>query len=134
MADNNPLFISRTADKEALIQLHDCFNQCKPTFIALGDEVRLTIINALAKAALIDSVSTICRSPLPRGLSVNEITNTTKLSRPAISHHLKILKRVGLVDSTRIGTSNIYYLTFENSSRLLSRLNKALHEIWPESE
>ena len=68
-------------------ELQEAFHQCMPLFIALGDEVRLTIIEALA-------------SPQPlgqHGLNVNQITEKTSLSRPAISHHLKILKEAGLV-------------------------------------
>ena len=137
------------ADKELLLQLKNCFDQCKPAFIALGDEVRLTIVTALAWTALTghppgisseqaQDVSGLTAFPSHRagdtaapvkGMSVNEITNTTKLSRPAISHHLKILKSSRLVDSVQIGTSNIYYLTFGATTDLLHQLTSILYEI-----
>lgn len=89
-----------------------------PLFIALGDEVRLAIIEALA-------------SPQPfsqHGLNVNQITEKTSLSRPAISHHLKILKEAGLVDVRQEGTSNFYYLTVAESTRVLMNLGFRLQE------
>ena len=40
------------ADIEVLRQLEKQFELCKPLFIALGDEMRLTIISALTQAAI----------------------------------------------------------------------------------
>lgn len=99
-------------------ELQEAFHQCMPLFIALGDEVRLTIIEALA-------------SPQPlgqHGLNVNQITEKTRLSRPAISHHLKILKEAGLVSVRQKGTSNYYYLTIADSTRVLMNLGFRLQE------
>ena len=127
------------ANKELLLQLQNCFDRCKPIFIAMGDEVRLTIITALAWTALTGyPPGKLEEEPVPsadthtsrlKGLSVKEITNTTKLSRPAISHHLKILKNAGLVDSMQTGTSNIYYITFDATTDLLHGLATTLYEI-----
>ena len=139
------------ADKELLRRLNSCFNMCKPLFIAMGDEVRLTIITVLATEALTgrysaESSQVSAKSPdfgsfdnntlpkRPKGLSVKEITNTTKLSRPAISHHLKILKNAGLVDSVQVGTSNIYYITFSATRDLLHELTETLYKIKVQNE
>ena len=89
-----------------------------PLFIALGDEVRLTIIEALAWPKPLDQ----------HGLNVNQITEKTSLSRPAISHHLKILKEAGLVSVRQEGTSNYYYLTIADSTRVLLNLGFRLQE------
>lgn len=43
-------------------------------------------------------------------MRVPEITKKTHLSRPAVSHHLKILKDTGLVNIHHIGTMSYYYL------------------------
>lgn len=93
--------------------LQQQFHKCMPLFIALGDEVRLSIIELLSQAL---------QSGPEQGLNVNEITCKTKLSRPAISHHLKILKDSGLVEIRRFGTSNYYHLTLEDSTRKLMDL------------
>ncbi|MDK2965397.1 MAG: ArsR family transcriptional regulator, arsenate/arsenite/antimonite-responsive transcriptional [Lacrimispora sp.] len=97
------------------------FKSCMPLFIALGDEVRLTIIEVLANAC-IKGQTEIC------GMNVNEITEKTSLSRPAISHHLKILKEAGLVSSRQKGTSNYYFLTFGESTKRLCTLGQYLQK------
>ena len=108
-------------------ELQKKFHICMPLFIALGDEMRLSIIEALTEAALDGS-----KQPGPiefdhHGLNVNEITRRTSLSRPAISHHLKILKDAGLVGVRQEGTAN-YYLTLRESNRKLMELGYRLEE------
>ena len=46
----------------------------------------------------------------PMGIRVGEITKRTNLSRPAVSHHLKLLRDSGIVKVRREGTRNYYYL------------------------
>lgn len=112
------------------------FRNCMPLFIALGDEVRLTIIEVLARAGLYDdqgndiaaALEGYSRAGYP-GMNVREITEQTDLSRPAISHHLKILKDAGLVSVRQEGTSNYYYLTIADSTRELRRLGLYLQEL-----
>lgn len=100
-------------------ELEKQFHSCMPLFIALGDEVRLGIIEVLTRAE---------RSGNTDGLNVNEITRQTSLSRPAISHHLKILKDSGLVEIRQCGTSNYYRLTLANSTRTLMKLGALVEE------
>lgn len=104
------------ADCEKIIsgkELESCFHECMPLFIALGDEMRLNIIEVLSRAAL---------SGNQDGLNVNEITKQVSLSRPAISHHLKILKNSGLVNVRESGTSNYYRLTLRECNQQLMKL------------
>ena len=67
-------------------ELKERFHQCMPLFIALGDEMRLSIIEVLTAEAM------DCKQqagPIifeDHALNVNEITKRTSLSRPAISH------------------------------------------------
>ena len=76
-------------------ELQKRFHACMPLFIALGDEMRLSIIEVLTEEAL-ESRQTPGPAHFEQyGLNVNEITRRTSLSRPAISHHLKILKGSG---------------------------------------
>lgn len=98
------------------------FEACMPLFIALGDEVRLGIVSALTSSGLVDR----------EGLNVNEITQKTNLSRPAISHHLKILKDAGLVASRQEGTANFYYLTIEEPTERLMNLGRLLQTFFPD--
>ena len=43
-------------------------------------------------------------------MRVPEITLKTHLSRPAVSHHLQILKEAGLINMHKVGTMNYYYV------------------------
>jgi len=115
---------------------NELFQNCMPIFIALGDEVRLTIFKVLANAGIFDDlgndVSNIKDdlSIRPRqGMNVKEITEMTRLSRPAISHHLKILKKAGLVNVRQEGTANYYYLTIGDSTKKLCSLGLYLQEL-----
>jgi ArsR family transcriptional regulator, arsenate/arsenite/antimonite-responsive transcriptional repressor len=67
-------------------------------FRALADPTRVAIVNCLAAAA------EVC---------VCHLTATFDLSQPTISHHLKILREAGLVESTRRGTWAYYRLVPE---------------------
>jgi len=73
------------------------FAKCRKLLIAIGDETRQNIITVL--------MGTSCT-----GLRVGEITKRTHLSRPAVSHHLRILLDCGLVSVDKQGTMNFYYL------------------------
>jgi ArsR family transcriptional regulator, arsenate/arsenite/antimonite-responsive transcriptional repressor len=62
---------------------------------AVGDVARLEIIILLSK----------------RGqLNVGQIAGHFELSRPAISHHLKVLKTAGVVQSKKEGQEVFYWL------------------------
>lgn len=78
-------------------QLADEFKRLRTVFAALGDETRQQIFLALLEH---DTV----------GMRVPELTERTHLSRPAVSHHLKVLKDARLVDRYRVGTMNFYYV------------------------
>jgi len=57
-------------------------------FKALADPTRVAIVNRLAQAA----ETCVC-----------DLTATFDLSQPTISHHLKVLRDAGLVESSRRG-------------------------------
>lgn len=108
---------------------HLLFKDCMPIFIALGDEVRLTIIEALARNGLYDSMGhdvsvTSGSTASDIGMNVKDITEKTNLSRPAVSHHLKILKEAGLIDVRQEGTANFYYLTIGDTTKKLCSLGQ----------
>ena len=73
---------------------------------AIGDETRQRIL--------------LCMMELPRraegGTRVGEIAEKSYLSRPAISHHIKILKDAGILGVRSEGKKNYYYITNENAS------------------
>jgi ArsR family transcriptional regulator, arsenate/arsenite/antimonite-responsive transcriptional repressor len=73
-------------------------DQLASQFKALADPTRIAIVNQLSAA------DEVC---------VCNLTAAFDLSQPTISHHLRILRDAGLVDSTRRGTWAYYRLVPE---------------------
>lgn len=78
------------------------FTSCQKTLLALGDETRAQI--------LLMMLSGECQ-----GSRVVDIAKKTHLSRPAVSHHMQILKDAGIVKSRKEGTLVYYYLDPQKS-------------------
>lgn len=91
------------------------FESCLKILTALGDENRQHLILEMMKIEQ-------CY-----GARVGTITEKTHLSRPAVSHHLQILKDAGLLKVRREGTKNYYYFDAETEAmnRLLQMLSHA---------
>lgn len=87
---------------------------CRKILIALGDENRQHL------------VLTMMQMGECRGVRVGAITEKTHLSRPAVSHHLKILKEAGLVRVRREGTKNYYYFDADQEA-MNSLIDMILH-------
>ena len=66
-----------------------------PIFAALGDETRLALIATLADGA-------------PR--SIAQLTEGTRLTRQAVTKHLRVLEDVHIVHSVKSGRENRYEL------------------------
>lgn len=84
------------------------FKACQKALIALGDENRQHLILEMMQM-------NECN-----GVRVGDITKKSNLSRPAVSHHLGILKNAGIVKMRREGTKNYYY--FDADSGEMERL------------
>ncbi|HEY8886156.1 MAG TPA: metalloregulator ArsR/SmtB family transcription factor [Candidatus Microsaccharimonas sp.] len=79
---------------DELKKIRKIFTGSLPIFSALGDENRQKLILLMLE---------------PEPKSVKELTDGTQLSRPSISHHLKILKDAGLIEETKKGTRTYYH-------------------------
>jgi DNA-binding transcriptional ArsR family regulator len=62
-------------------------------FAALGDETRLALVAKLAGG---------------RPYSISQLTQGSRLTRQAISKHLRVLETVGMVQSVRAGRENLF--------------------------
>jgi ArsR family transcriptional regulator len=82
-------------------------DQLAAQFKALADPTRVAIINSLSAA------HEVC---------VCNLTEAFDLSQPTISHHLKVLREAGLVESTRRGTWAYYRLVPESIDALRAAL------------
>src|SRR6266513_373703 len=77
------------------------------SFRALADPTRVAIVNRLAQA----EETCVC-----------DLTAAFSLSQPTISHHLKVLRDAGLVESSRRGTWAYYRVVPEALGALAAAL------------
>lgn len=67
---------------------------------------------------------------IDKRLNVSQVVERSSLSRPAISHHLKILKQAGILHSDKEATEVYYRLSSEDSVvTKLRRLLAAVEEL-----
>ena len=92
-----------------------CMKQCAPIFSMLQDERRQEITRLLFEN---------------KELSVSAMTEKLSLSRPAVSHHLKLLLDAKLVSVRQEGKERYYRLNLENALTLLKELTLSIeHDI-----
>lgn len=91
----------------SLDQVLSSFRTCAPIFVALGDRFRQDIIMLLATE---------------ERLNVNQIAERMPLSRPTISHHLKVLRQTGLITQDRVSRENFYSLSLDPALAALRQL------------
>jgi len=77
-------------------------------FKALGDPVRLRLLSLIASSA--GGEACVC-----------DISTPFDLSQPTISHHLKVLRAAGILDSERRG-SWVYYRAIPEALQQLSTI------------
>lgn len=94
--------------KKEIKQLAKEFESCQKVLLALGDENRQHLILEMMKIK-------DCG-----GVRVGTITEKSNLSRPAVSHHIQILKEAGILKMRREGTKNYYY--FDADTEAMNRL------------
>lgn len=67
-----------------------------PVFAALGDETRLSLVAKLASG---------------QSLSLSALADGTRVTRQAVTKHLRVLEGAGLVKGERRGRESLYQLT-----------------------
>ncbi len=97
-----------TDHQRELAQLASEFESCRKILLALGDENRQHLILEMMQMNKCG------------GVRVGAVTERTHLSRPAVSHHIQILKDAGLLTMRKEGTKNYYY--FDAGSDAMERL------------
>lgn len=85
----------------------EILRECIPTFNVLSDENRLMILHILFENG---------------NLNVGDITERLHLSRPAVSHHLKIMLDAGLVSVIQQGKERYYTATLQQAGERFCRL------------
>lgn len=102
------------------------FSSCGPLFIALGDEVRQQLVLDIAEG----------QASNEEGINVSDLSAKSKLSRPAISHHLKVLKDYGIIKPRKVGTQIFYTLSLDKNleevAELVRSIQKLMAKIYPD--
>ncbi len=102
------------------------FNSCGPLFIALGDEVRQQLVLDIAEGQV----------SREEGINVTDLSAKSKLSRPAISHHLKVLKDYGIIKPRKVGTQIFYTLSLDKNleevAELVHSIQTLMAKIYPD--
>ena len=98
--------------REEISRLAEEFEKCRKILLALGDENRQHLILEMMGMGECGSAR------------VGAIAERTHLSRPAVSHHLQILKEAGLLKMRREGTKNYYY--FDADAEAMEQLLQML--------
>ena len=93
-------------DKEEIANIYKRLHGKIPVFQALADDERLKLLLQLLEAG-------------SSGVSVNDLAARSRLSRPAVSHHLKMLKNCGIITPHKTGTRIFYVMDAEKSFREL---------------
>jgi DNA-binding transcriptional ArsR family regulator len=81
-----------------------------PAFAALGDETRLSLVARLAREA---------------PCSISRLSEGSRITRQAVTKHLRVLERAGLVRGVRTGRE----CRFELAARPLKELRDYLEEV-----
>lgn len=86
--------------KARISQLKKKFEDCSDIFVAIGDKMRQTLIFDIIDAG-------------NDGIDVSSLAKMSVLSRPAVSHHLKVMKDAGILSSKKSGTQVFYSVRFQ---------------------
>lgn len=105
---------NETEFKQQISIIRNQFEVCTPYFTTLSDPVRQKILLILAESGT-------------DGMDVQDITAKISLSRPAISHHLKILKDAGMIISHKKGTQVYYFIyIYKSLDKIMNLVNTVL--------
>lgn len=85
--------------------------QAASVFAALGDEIRLALVHRLGQG---------------RALSITRLTEETCVTRQAVTKHLQVLERAGLVRAERQGRE----LLWQVNPHRLNEARRYLAQLW----
>lgn len=102
--------------QERLWEITKKLNMCRKSMSALGDETRQRIILALLECDY-------------KGVRLGEFARKIQLSRPVVSHHLKVLKDAKIVNMRQEGTKNYFYIDSNESQwKTLNEVTSLIYE------
>ena len=90
--------------------------ECVPIFKVLADENRHKILHLLLEGGK---------------MNVNEITEKVHLSRPAVSHHLKIMLQAQTVEVEKVGKERFYSIAMHEAINKLKKVVDLMEQHCP---
>jgi DNA-binding transcriptional ArsR family regulator len=90
--------------------------QAAPVFAALGDETRLALVHRLGQGG---------------ALSIARLTDETHVTRQAVTKHLQVLERAGLVRAERQGRERLWQVNphrLHDARRYLEHISRQWDE------
>ncbi len=102
-----------------LQQTMNLMHECIPIFTVLSDENRHQILRVLWEYGK---------------MNVNELTEHLHLSRPAVSHHLKIMLQAGAVAVEQVGKERFYSIAMADAVARLKQLADLMAQNCPLSK
>ncbi len=94
-----------------LVEIPDEWKNISDLFVALGDAQRQRILLAFEKG---------------ERLNIMQIVAASKLSRTAVTHHLKVLHQSGALESEKVGKEVFFWV---NKSHIISAIQNVLSYI-----
>lgn len=94
-----------------LVEIPDEWKNISDLFVALGDAQRQRILLAFEKG---------------ERLNIMQIVAASKLSRTAVTHHLKVLHQSGALESEKVGKEVFFWV---NKSHIISAIQNVLNYI-----
>ena len=101
-------------NKDEIQALEDSFAETGIILEALSSKIRQDIILELVKC-------------YPRGLRIGEINKKKCITRPTMSHHMKLLCKANLIGYNKMGTKNYYYLNVD--AEKISKLSELFEKL-----
>ena len=109
------MYLNKTKLGQDISKMKDrgVFFHLAETFQALGDSSRVQIVWALMNGEQ----------------NVGDLAQTLEMSQPAVSHHLRTLRNLGLVKIRKLGRNIIYSLDDEHINHLLKEGLKHVEDL-----
>ncbi len=84
---------------------------------AVGDAARIRILNLLP-------VSAECE----HGNNVSQLAAKLNMSQPTVSHHLRVLRQAGLVESRKMCRGVFYWIRTDEATEVIHAMQKLLYK------
>lgn len=92
----------------------------------LNHEELIQILHAVGEPMRLQIIMLLCKH---ERLNVSEIASRFYVTRPAISHHLKVMRNAGVVFCEKTGQEIYYWLNKTHLTESLRKLADSLEEV-----